>query len=91
MLPPIETYYLHFEENQSSLRAYTRSAHNDPPYKLLRSNGISPIESDVFMTNQNTAIDQKDIIDMHIELAQPTLPTTVVPGQTHTTYMRVGW
>ena len=63
---------LHFGRNQSSLRAFTQLAQCNPPYKLLRTKGISPIERNVFMTNQNTTTGQRDIVDMHIHMAQPT-------------------
>ena len=72
MEPPTETYHLHFGQTQSSLRAYMRSGQQNPNHKLLRSKGISPTERDVFMSNKNTPTDQRDIIDMHICMAQPT-------------------
>ena len=70
--PPKETYHLHFGRTQSSLRAYTRSGQRNPTHKLLRSKGISPTERDVFMSKKKAPTDQKDIIDMHICMAQPT-------------------
>ena len=70
--PPKETYHLHFGQTQSSLRAYTRSGQRNPTHRLLRSKGISPTERDVFMLKRKAPTDQKDIIDMHICMAQPT-------------------
>ena len=94
MKPPEETYYFHFGQTKSSLRAYTRSGQQNPTHKLLRSKGISPIERDVFMTNKNTPTDQKTsstCTSAWHNLRSITPPTIGVPGETHTIDIPAGW